>query len=130
SVRPGVPETRRSRAFLRSFGRFVFVDSCFHQRLQKFSRQLAPVWQLDETGTGLVARSLDRCLLAGEEGRIEAKGAVTLEVLQHPQIRVLATHVHRKIPFEFLSRLGVDLHTELPERLEMRSLDGVQLSEE
>ena len=53
-----------------------------------------------------------------------------LEVLKHPEARLLAADVHREVPLQFLPRLGVGIAAQLPEHLEVRPLDVVELREE
>jgi hypothetical protein len=110
--------------------RFELAHSCPHQRLQELGRQLPPVEQFDEALTKLVTSGLDHSLLACEELRRESKGAVVLEVLKHPLVRVLSAHVDRKIPLEYFPRLRVDFRTQRSERLEVRSLHALELGEE
>jgi hypothetical protein len=110
-------------------GRFVVLDPGLHERLQEFGRQLANIGEFDEALTGLVAGGLNRSFLGGKERWREPKRAVILEILEHPKVRIFATHVDRQVIFQFLPRLGVSIEAELPERLEVRPLNVIQLPE-
>jgi hypothetical protein len=55
---------------------------------------------------------------------------VVLEVLKHPQVRLLAADVQRQVPLQFFPRVCVGIEAQLPQRLEVRPLDVVQLREE
>ena len=115
---------------LPSFGGLVFEDSRPHQRLEELGTDIALVREFDEAFACFVTGGLDRGLLGGKERRIEPKRAVVLEVLKHPQVRVLAAHIHGEVPLQYLPSLWVDVRTQLPERLEVWTLDIAQLSEE
>src|ERR1019366_7114939 len=76
------------------------------------------------------ASGLNRGLLGGEERWREPQRAVVLEVLKHPQVRLLTADIHRQVPLQFLPRLRVGIEAQLPQHLEMPPLDVVELREE